>query len=76
MQLPAGSLTLVFILFVGPYLIVATKRALVGKIEGHDIFEASGFEIIPFTKSTYHLSESQVRPHYWPRGGVEMYGGY
>ena len=34
-----------------------------GKLETHDVFEAGGFEVIPFAKSTHHLSESQVRPH-------------
>ena len=44
----------------GPYLIVTTGRSLVGKIEGQDIYEASGFQILPFARSTLHLSESQV----------------
>ena len=48
-------------LFVGPYLIVATDRKLAGKVEAQEVFEARGFEVIPFTKSTYHLSDSQVR---------------
>jgi hypothetical protein len=47
----------------GPYLIVSTKRTVAGKIETKDIFEAAGFEVLPFARSTNHLSESQVRPH-------------
>lgn len=49
-------------LYIGPYLVVATRRKLLGKIENQDIFEADGFEVIPFVKSNYHLTESQVRP--------------
>ena len=46
--------------YVGPYLIVATDRKLAGKIDNQDIYEVSGFEIIPFMASTHHLTEAQV----------------
>ena len=48
----------------GPYLIVATQRKLLGKIENQEIFMIKQFEVIPFVKSNYHLSETQASPSY------------
>ena len=45
---------------LGPYLILVTSKKLVGSIDGHSVYEVSGTELIPFSKTTIHLSESQV----------------
>ena len=45
---------------VGPYLILVTSKKFVGSIDGHSVYEVSGTELIPFSKTTIHLSESQV----------------
>ena len=47
--------------YVGPYLIVGTKHRLVGTIGGHEIYEMTHYDIIPFFKSTLHLTQSQVK---------------
>ena len=44
----------------GPYLIVGVEKTLVGNIAGHNVYNIVQFDVIPFTKSTIHLSESQV----------------
>ena len=44
----------------GPYLIVATNKKQVGQIDGNIIYEITAFDIIPFSKTTIHLSEVQV----------------
>lgn len=44
----------------GPYLIVATDKKQVGKIDGSVIYEITEFDVIPFTKTSIHLSEVQV----------------
>ena len=44
----------------GPYLIVVTKKKFVGDIDGHSVYEITGTELIPFSKTNIHLSESQV----------------
>ena len=44
----------------GPYLIVATSKKQVGQIDGNIIYEITAFDIIPFSKTTIHLSEVQV----------------
>jgi len=46
---------------VGPYLIVATESKVVGTIDKSEIKEITKTDIIPFTKTTIHLSEPQVR---------------
>ena len=45
----------------GPYLVVGTNHREVGSIDGHRVFEMTGYDIIPFMKSTLHLAQSQVR---------------
>ncbi|XP_019862322.1 PREDICTED: phosphatidylinositide phosphatase SAC1-like [Amphimedon queenslandica] len=42
----------------GPYLLVGTQYRLVGIINGH---EMTNYDVIPFVKSTLHLTQSQVR---------------
>ena len=44
----------------GPYLIVATNNSLVGSIDGHAVYSITDFDVIPFSKSTIHLSDVQV----------------
>ena len=44
----------------GPYLIVGLEKKLVGNIAGHNVYNIIQFDVIPFPKSTIHLSESQV----------------
>lgn len=48
------------IVTVGPYLILVTSKKFVGSIVGHSVYEVGGTELIPFSKTTIHLSESQV----------------
>jgi len=57
---PSPLLPPAYPLLSGPYLVVATKRTLVGKIQNDSIYEASEFEVLPFSKSMHHLTESQV----------------
>lgn len=47
-------------LIAGPYLIVATDNSLVGSIDGHAVYSITNFDVIPFSKSTIHLSDAQV----------------
>ena len=47
--------------YLGPYLVVGTKHRLVGTIGGHEIYEMTHYDIIPFFKSTLHLTQSQVK---------------
>ena len=47
-------------LIAGPYLIVATDNFLVGSIDGHAVYTITNFDVIPFSKSTIHLSDVQV----------------
>ena len=46
--------------FVGPYLIVVTKKRFIGEIDGHFVYEATGSELVSFSRTTIHLAESQV----------------
>ena len=39
---------------------VATGRNKIGQLDGHSIFEVTGFDVLPFSKSTIHLSVVQV----------------
>ena len=48
------------LLLSGPYLIVATDKKQVGKIDGSVIYEITGFDVVPFAKTSIHLSEVQV----------------
>lgn len=43
------------------YLIVITDAIDVGTIAGHQIFKLISTEVIPYTKSSLHLSEKQVQ---------------
>lgn len=47
-------------LISGLYLVVAKYRILVGKLNGHDIYELAGSDIIPYARSTTHLSTAQI----------------
>lgn len=55
-----GTGLLFLLCCAGPYLIVATDNSLVGSIDGHAIYSITNFDIIPFSKSTIHLSDMQV----------------
>ena len=45
---------------VGPYLILATEKRCVGSIDAHMVYEVAGTELVSFSKTNIHLSESQV----------------
>jgi hypothetical protein len=45
---------------LGRYLIVITRRTLVGRIDEHAIWSVGGTEIIPISASRRHLSPAQV----------------
>ncbi|KAG7300680.1 hypothetical protein JYU34_015005 [Plutella xylostella] len=47
-------------LISGHYLIVAKYRICMGKINGHDIYQLAGHEIIPFSRSNTHLTSKQI----------------
>ncbi|CAH0717656.1 unnamed protein product, partial [Brenthis ino] len=47
-------------LISGLYLVVAKYRILVGKINGQDIYQLAGTELIPYTRSTTHMTNKQV----------------
>ncbi|CAH2057035.1 unnamed protein product, partial [Iphiclides podalirius] len=47
-------------LISGLYLVVAKYRILVGKINGHDIYQLAGTDIIPYARSTTHLTSKQI----------------
>ncbi|KAM3955932.1 phosphatidylinositol-3-phosphatase SAC1 [Aphomia sociella] len=47
-------------LISGLYLVVAKYRILVGRLNGHDIYELAGTDIIPYARSTTHLSSKQI----------------
>ena len=44
----------------GPYLILVTKKRLVGNIDGHLVYQIAETELVSFSKTSIHLSESQV----------------
>ncbi|CAG2176771.1 unnamed protein product, partial [Oppiella nova] len=48
-------------LLAGPYLIVITRVSIVGKIYGHEVFKIDETEIIPFSRTTLHLTEDQIQ---------------
>lgn len=48
-------------LLAGTYLVLATHRELVGFIAGHAIWRLAGTELVPYFKSTLHLSAEQIR---------------
>ncbi|KPJ04225.1 Phosphatidylinositide phosphatase SAC1-A [Papilio xuthus] len=47
-------------LISGLYLVVAKYRILIGKINGHDIYQLAGAEILPYARSTTHLTSKQI----------------
>jgi len=47
-------------LLAGPYLVVVSKRKLVGVLFGDEIWQMKEVEIIPFPKGEMHLTETQV----------------
>lgn len=44
----------------GPYLVVITKKTLVGLIKGHEVWKIKGTDIFAFPRATLHLTEKQV----------------
>ncbi|EDO36706.1 predicted protein [Nematostella vectensis] len=46
-------------LLAGPYLIVITKKKLVGYIQGSEVWKVLQTNVIPFPRATLHLTESQ-----------------
>ncbi|XP_023944236.2 phosphatidylinositol-3-phosphatase SAC1 [Bicyclus anynana] len=47
-------------LISGLYLVVAKYRILVGKINGQDIYQLAGTDVIPYSRSTNHLTNKQI----------------
>ncbi|KAL0811743.1 hypothetical protein ABMA28_009181 [Loxostege sticticalis] len=47
-------------LISGLYLVVAKYRILVGRLNGHDIYQLAGADVIPFARSTTHLTNKQI----------------
>ncbi|XP_038218397.1 phosphatidylinositol-3-phosphatase SAC1 [Zerene cesonia] len=47
-------------LISGLYLVVAKYRILVGQINGHNIYQLAGADIIPYARSTTHLTNKQI----------------
>ena len=47
-------------LLAGPYLVVVTKRKLLGVLFGDEIWQMKEADIIPFPKGEMHLTETQV----------------
>ncbi|XP_059055705.1 phosphatidylinositol-3-phosphatase SAC1 [Achroia grisella] len=47
-------------LISGLYLVVAKYRILAGRLNGHDIFQLAGTDIIPYARSTTHLTSKQI----------------
>lgn len=43
------------------YLIVITDAEICGTIAGHNIYKITSTEILPYTRSSLHLSEKQVQ---------------
>jgi len=48
-------------LVAGPYLVVITNRAKVGEINGKAIWKVAKTEILPYKRTTLHLTETQVQ---------------
>lgn len=44
----------------GPYLVVITKKTLVGLIKGHEVWKIKGTDVLAFPRATLHLTEKQV----------------
>lgn len=52
------NLYIYFIL--GPYLIVITKKSIVGNIYGQSLWRIENTDIIPYARTMIHLTEEQV----------------
>lgn len=48
-------------LLAGSYLVIATHRELVGYIAGHVVWRLAGTLLIPYFRSTLHLSPEQLK---------------
>lgn len=46
--------------YVGPYLIVITKREKIGEIDGHTVWKVVSTEVLSFKRTLLHLTEQQV----------------
>lgn len=46
---------------LGPYLIVIRQREIAGKLSGHEIYRIAKTEIIPFSRTSLHLNDAQVK---------------
>ncbi|XP_015750053.1 PREDICTED: phosphatidylinositide phosphatase SAC1-like [Acropora digitifera] len=46
-------------LLAGPYLVVITKKTLVGLIKGHEVWKIKGTDVLAFPRATLHLTEKQ-----------------
>ena len=46
---------------LGSYLVVITKKTKVGDIHGQDVWRVTATEVLPFKRTTMHLTEQQVR---------------
>ncbi|XP_060807190.1 phosphatidylinositol-3-phosphatase SAC1 [Amyelois transitella] len=47
-------------LISGHYLVVAKYRILIGRLNGHDIYQLAGTDIIPYSRTTTHLNSKQI----------------
>ncbi|XP_026332637.1 phosphatidylinositide phosphatase SAC1 [Hyposmocoma kahamanoa] len=47
-------------LISGYYLIVAKYRIVVGRVNNHDIYKLAGVDIIPYVRTTSHLTSQQI----------------
>ncbi|CAG0893390.1 unnamed protein product [Cyprideis torosa] len=52
-------------LIAGNYLIVISKRRMLGQINQQPIYRAEEFEVLPFSRNTFHLNELQKRLNDW-----------
>ena len=48
-------------LLSGPYLVIITRKVRVGEINRCTVWRVEHTEIVPFSRTTGHLSEEQVR---------------
>ncbi|XP_045505127.1 phosphatidylinositol-3-phosphatase SAC1 isoform X1 [Colias croceus] len=47
-------------LISGLYLVVAKYRILIGQINGHNVYQLAGADIVPYARSTTHLTNKQI----------------
>ncbi|XP_068694937.1 phosphatidylinositol-3-phosphatase SAC1-like isoform X1 [Montipora foliosa] len=48
-------------LLAGPYLVVITKKTLVGLVKGNEVWKIKGTDVLAFPRATLHLTEKQQR---------------